>query len=193
MTDFADLAWLFCCDNRNRGVIRMNFDEAALLWKAARASAGDLLEIGSRHGGSTVLLMLAARGRRVVSIDRDPNWDARAAAVLDGTVTQLVADSRQPLPGRTFGFALIDGDHSADGVAADVAAHWPAIEPGGLVAFHDALPNGGLKHDGRDNHCAGVLAACERLIASGQAGEWGRAGSLWVLRKTADCGMRIAE
>src|SRR2546430_7796571 len=57
---FASLAWRFTCDSRNRGLIRQGFDEAALLWKAVKASSGNILEIGRNLAGSTVLLAAAA-------------------------------------------------------------------------------------------------------------------------------------
>src|SRR5207245_8520064 len=35
---FEDLAWIFTCDSRNRGLVRQGFDEAAVLWKAVKAT-----------------------------------------------------------------------------------------------------------------------------------------------------------
>ena len=66
---FEDLAWLFRCDSRNRGIIAQGFDEAAMLWKATRATAGDILEIGRKRAGSTVLLAAASPGRLIYSLD----------------------------------------------------------------------------------------------------------------------------
>ena len=67
---FEDLSWLFTCDSRNRGRIRQGFDEAALLWKAAKATAGNILEIGRNLAGSTALLAAAADpDRAIFSID----------------------------------------------------------------------------------------------------------------------------
>src|ERR1700724_4312253 len=66
---FEDLVWLFTCDSRNRGLIRQGFDEAALLWKAVKATAGNILEIGRNLAGSTVLLAAAAAERTVYSVD----------------------------------------------------------------------------------------------------------------------------
>lgn len=180
--DFSELAWLFTCDNRNRGLIRMNFDEAALLWRAVRETNGDILEIGSRFGGSTILL--AASGRHVVTIDIDPYWSDRVKDVLRGRVELIVGDSTHvDLGERKFGLALIDGEHSLSGVAGDVRNHWRNIEVGGLVAFHDAVANDGLRYEKKDNHFAGVWIICQALLMSGDASEWGRAGSMLVLRK----------
>jgi predicted O-methyltransferase YrrM len=38
-------------------------------------------------------------------------------------------------------FLLIDGDHSYDGVAADFKNYSPFVKEGGLIAFHDVLPD----------------------------------------------------
>src|SRR5436190_12142196 len=50
--NFEDLVWLFRCDSRNRGIIRQGFDEAALLWKAVKATSGNILEVGRNLAGS---------------------------------------------------------------------------------------------------------------------------------------------
>src|SRR5438067_5405343 len=151
---FEDLAWLFTCDSRNRGRIRQGFDEAALLWKAVKATSGNILEIGRNLAGSTVLLAAAAGpDREIYSIDNRSNEerackDYLANAANKARVHLLVADSRVPLPNLRFGFLFIDGDHTFEGVLADVAAHWNALqssEKPELVAFHDALPNDNFK------------------------------------------------
>ena len=36
-----------------------------------------------------------------------------------------------------FDFAFIDGDHTHEGVRADIAAWWPLVNSGGLLAGHD--------------------------------------------------------
>jgi predicted O-methyltransferase YrrM len=148
---FEDLAWIFTCDSRNRGLIRQGFDEAAVLWKAVKATSGNILEVGRNLAGSTVLLTAAAGpDREIYSIDNRSNEDRACKDYLAGTANKgrvhlLVADSRVPLPNLRFGFLFIDGDHNFEGVLADVVAHWNALQSSGehpaLVAFHDALPN----------------------------------------------------
>ncbi len=36
---------------------------------------------------------------------------------------------------------MIDGDHSYEGVKTDFSLYAPLVRPGGLIAFHDILPN----------------------------------------------------
>src|SRR5256885_17169217 len=106
---FEDLAWLFTCDSRNRGIIRQGFDEAALLWKAVKATSGNILEIGRNQAGSTVLLVAASPGRTIFSIDIRPKHNPKCddylnRAEIKERVRLLVADSRQTLPNLTCGF-----------------------------------------------------------------------------------------
>lgn len=173
----------------------MNFDEAALLWKAVRLSGGPILEIGRRHAGSTVLLATAAPGRRVVSIDLHPDHNSRAEAVLQGDdmrerVALLVGDSRSSQLGPSFGMIFVDGDHSYDGVLADIVAHWPRLHSHegrpGLAVFHDAVPNDGLAYLNQLNHCPGVKTVCDRLLSGGIASRIESAGSLLVLEKRTE-------
>jgi predicted O-methyltransferase YrrM len=186
---FEDLAFLFHCSNRDRGVVRMNFDEAALLWKAVTWTQGTILEIGRCQGGSTVLLMAAAHGRRVVSVDWAPIHHPVCQAIFDAAAPGLldlrVADSRAAIP-ETFGLLFIDGDHTYEGVAADTKTHWPALAMGGLAAYHDAVPGPGRAHMGKDAHFPGVNRLCGEIVEAGLAKEVEWAGSLLVLEKTGE-------
>jgi hypothetical protein len=224
---FEDLAWIFTCDSRNRGLIRQGFDEAALLWKAAKSTSGNILEIGRNLAGSTVLIAAAAgRDREIYSIDNRSNEDRACKKYLaqpenKSRVHLLVADSRVPLPNLTFGFLFIDGDHTFEGVLADVVAHWNALQRSdeklALAAFHDALPNENFKWRDADRKLKrllirlknkfrkqqkpeiapayepGVLNVCDELIRLGLAVKWGAAGSMLVLRKLADLPRNFSE
>lgn len=220
--NFEDLAWLFHCDSRNRGIIRQGFDEAALLWKAVKATSGDILEIGRNKAGSTVLLAAASAERTVYSIDirlkNNPRCDDYLKSPQNkDRVRVLVTDSRQPLAGVRCGLLFIDGDHSFEGVLADVMAHWNGLgsvdaKPG-LAAFHDALPNDNFKWRDEErrfkrfwirfknkfrsrqkpeiaqDYSVGVNRVCQALVDRGLAERWGAAGSMLVLRKLADLPM----
>jgi predicted O-methyltransferase YrrM len=220
---FEDLAWLFTCDSRNRGLIRQGFDEAALLWKVVRSTSGNILEIGRNLAGSTVLLAAASEpDRQIYSIDNRSNEqpackDFLARPENKGRIHLLVADSRTPLPNLRFGFLLIDGDHTFEGVLADVVAHWNSAQDGALVAFHDAVPNDNFKWRDEDRRWKrlsirvknrfrkaqkpeigpayepGVLKLCDALIGQGFASKWGEAGSMLVLRKLADLSPDFSE
>jgi len=119
-----------------------------------------------------------------------------------------------PLPNLRFGFLFIDGDHTFEGVLADVVAHWNALqasdEKPALVAFHDALPNQNFKWRDADRNLnrlwirlknksrkrqkpeiapdyePGVLKVCDELIHQGLAEKWRSAGSMLVMEKLAE-------
>ena len=193
-----DMVWLFSSDNRNRGIISQNIDEASLLWRAARMTAGPILEIGRRHGGTTVLLLAAGGNRPVVSIDLAPEHHeecdrvfAEVAVSQPGRLQLMIADSRLPLDtSYRFGLLFIDGDHTYDGVRADTIAHWGAVSQQlgnpALVVYHDAVPNSGLIHEGRPNHHEGVQKFCDELISAGCAVARFSTGSSLVLEKTGE-------
>jgi predicted O-methyltransferase YrrM len=54
---------------------------------------------------------------------------------------ETVARVRDVLAGRPLDLAFIDGDHSYAGVKADFEAYAPLVRSGGLVVFHDIVPD----------------------------------------------------
>ena len=224
---FEDLAWIFTCDSRNRGLIRQGFDEAAILWKAVKATSGNILEIGRNLAGSTVLLAAAAGpDREIYSIDNRSHEDRACKDYLGraankGRVHLMVADSRVPLPNLRFGLLFIDGDHTFEGVLADVVAHWNALQSSGekpaLAAFHDALPNDNFKWRDADRKLnrrwvrlknkfrerqkpdvapgyePDVFKVCDELIRQGLATKWRSAGSMLVMKKLGDLPRNFSE
>ena len=195
---FEHLSWLFTNDHRNRGIIRMDFDEAALLYRMVAQTEGPILEIGRRFAGSTVLLAEASGGaagtRPIVSIDIEPAHHSYANEYLvkDGVrerVDLRIADSRAPLSDSDrFGLIFIDGDHSYEGVLADTLAHWKNLDRVGaapaIAVYHDALPNSGLDHDpAKLAHAPGVLRLCEELLACGAAVKHEEAASMLAMEK----------
>jgi hypothetical protein len=126
-----------------------------------------------------------------------------------------------PLPNLRFGFVFIDGDHTFEGVLADVLAHWNALQTSdeypALAAFHDALPNDNFKWRDADRKLKrlwirvknkfrkrqkpevapgyepGVLKVCDELIRQGLAAKWRSAGSMLVLKKLIDLPRNFSE
>ena len=150
---FEDLYWLFTGEfmegvfvpaegRKSRGAIRMNYNEAKILYEVVQDSSGNVLEIGRRFGGSTVLLSVAAKERLVVSVDKSPAHKAVCEKYFQQCspgLQLLIQDSRVSLE-TSFGCVLIDGDHSLEGVLTDTLVHWPNIEKEGIVVYHDAVP-----------------------------------------------------
>jgi len=165
------LSHLFTCDKRNRGRIRLNFDEACLLYRACEESTGTVLEIGRKDGGSLELLVDAAGPeRQVESIDLGPVVEPIGAV-------QYVGDSRQG-PIGDYGFIFFDGDHTFEGLWADLELHWPQLT--GDAVFHDA---------GGDEYWTGVSHVVHSLLG-GAAILIERAGSCVWLHKTGPLGQK---
>jgi predicted O-methyltransferase YrrM len=121
-----------------------------------------VVEIGTASGGTLFLLTRAAApDALLVSLDlpggrfgggyqawRKPLY--RSFATADQHIRLLRGNSHDPamaaklhriLAGRPVDFLFIDGDHSYAGVKADFQAYAPLVRPGGLVGFHDIVPD----------------------------------------------------
>jgi predicted O-methyltransferase YrrM len=186
---FEDLAFLFELSPLNRGIVRMDFDEAAAIFKAVSAmKAPHGIEIGRFNGGSTLLLATAVgAGGHVTSVDRDPRDDngltsALSQAGLKDRVELITADANDvDIPG-PFDFALIDGDHSYEAAKRDHNRWSQRVKPGGLIIHHDMANTRRFATQWTD------LARLRCEILECQSGEMEilqEAGSVTIFRRTA--------
>lgn len=171
--------------------------EAQALYRLARETPADqaIVEVGSFRGRSTVALALGSRaghGAPVFAIDphedyqvneRTPHIGARDRAAFYRTMlrtrcwreVRLVnLPSVEAAAGwsRPVGLLWIDGDHTAEGVWADVSAWLPWLAYEAMVAFDDAEPGGGPDQ------------AIGRLLALGLVDPQFSVGKVRVLRLT---------
>jgi predicted O-methyltransferase YrrM len=125
----------------------------------ARQVPGNVVEVGSFHGRSTVILAQALRdsGRLLLAIDPHEGVlngvDGRSMMAVEPTLAALrsnldrfgVADLVQvhvgtvddaPLPA-LIALAFVDGLHDAEHARHDAEALFPQMAPGGLLLFHD--------------------------------------------------------
>jgi hypothetical protein len=188
---FDDLFWLFTGTfvgeafvpdegKMSRGAIRLNHAEGKALFKAVSESTGNILEIGRFFGGSTVLISVAGSGRLLVSVDRAPEHYRVCAAYFERCQPQLLLltqDSSVPI-GARFGCLFIDGDHTFEGVLSDTKTHWPAVDVGGLVVYHDAVRGAYGSHEGVTCVTEALALGYGELIAT--------ADSLAVFRKVKE-------
>jgi cephalosporin hydroxylase len=114
-----------------------------------------ICEIGAAQGGTLCLFSrVAARDARLLSIDI--NFSPLQRAVFPALIRRgqnamcLMADSHDPetlvrvrkwLRGRLIDVLFIDGDHSHAGVACDFEMFSPLVRPGGIIGFHDIVPD----------------------------------------------------
>jgi hypothetical protein len=118
--------------------------DAELRWiyhLAEIAPDGPTIECGVKNGGALICWAMAREGRgQVYANDIKMRPDLVDNLKRYGTKAKRVMSPSAIVPakiGGLFAFAFIDGDHSEDGIRADVET-WPdAIMPGGILAFHD--------------------------------------------------------
>ncbi|MDD4889056.1 MAG: class I SAM-dependent methyltransferase [Phycisphaerae bacterium] len=95
-------------------------------------------------------------------------------------ITPVRADSAEAAERYADGsldFVFIDGDHSAPIVARDLAAYWPKVKPGGVMAGHDIGEND--------------VEASLRVFCQSNGLSYYREGASWVMEKTQPRGGRI--
>jgi predicted O-methyltransferase YrrM len=156
---FEDLAFLFRSSQLDHGIASLRFDEAALLFGLVRSlGPATIAELGRYKGGSTFVIAAAmAEGSELWSYDlhlhgpggprgEDLDRELREALErfgLDHGVRLLVADTRRAeQPPRPCGLIFVDGDHSYEGVRADVDRWRDSLRAGGHLLFHDAVDTG---------------------------------------------------
>jgi predicted O-methyltransferase YrrM len=147
--------------------------ESRLLYRTARSAPGpgDIAEIGSWMGRTSILLGLAVRDAgwqdcRVWAIDHHVGSEEHqeyitregstlehfrrniAGARLGSVVQELVMTSVNAAKvlaqrGVTLRMVFIDGAHDEQSVRQDIRSMLPLMRPGGIMAFHDCVPGGG--------------------------------------------------
>ena len=183
---FEDLAFLFNCGLDNRGQIRMDFDEAALLFKTvASMTTPRGVEIGRYHGGSTILLAHAVGPSGFVdSIDLGGKHNRKIRAqlvelgLMDRVRLRVGNSTKVRLPECPMDFVFIDGDHSYKGVRADQDRWGAAVRPGGFVIHHDMTRcrPGATRQNGPQRVYSEILKAGEPSVVA-------RAGSVVVFQR----------
>jgi predicted O-methyltransferase YrrM len=158
---FEDLAFLFASNQLNHGIVSLQLDEAALLFRLARRApeGATLVEIGRFKGGSTLLLASALPPAAQlwsydlhVAIRADMSGsqlDAELRTALERyglaeRVHLVVGDSRTASPPPLAAYLVfVDGDHRYEGARADYERWSELVAPGGHLLFHDAVDSGG--------------------------------------------------
>lgn len=144
--NFEDLDWMLVSNLTNKGLLVLEFDEAAFLFRLARSKpAAQIIEIGRYYGGSAFLFAVASDNDSVVtSIDIAPQNDAllQIALTKNGLAhkVQLLVGDSPGVEARPdfYDLIFVDGDHSYEGVFKDYQ-HWKkAVRPGGHLIFHNA-------------------------------------------------------
>ena len=151
-----------------------------------------VLEIGTCHGGSALILCAALDdlgNGRLVCVDPQPEiadstWQAiehRAALIEEGSPACLPRAAE--LAGGPFDLAFIDGDHSRAGALADIEGTLPLLAPEAYLLFHDchyfevaeAIDEALARHSGLQD--CGILSTAENVqegaVVDGHQVVWG--------------------
>jgi len=114
-----------------------------------------IIEIGVDGGGTMALwAQIAATDARLIGVDLEISAAVQSsvrASLRTGQALSLFAgDShsdatkrrvRDTLGDNKVDFLFIDGDHGYEGVKQDFEDYGPLVRKGGLVAFHDIVPD----------------------------------------------------
>lgn len=190
---FADLLFLFELSPLNRGLARMDIDEAAAVFESVAALPhAHGIEIGRFNGGSTFLLAVAVGSQgRVDTIDIAPHDDAGLTAALEqagvrervrlviGDAGSIDTDTDMDTP---YDFAFIDGDHAYESARRDHNRWGRRVRTGGLIIHHD------MAATRRFASQCGELARLRDDILRAQRGELQllrEVGSVTIFRRTA--------
>ena len=136
-------------------------DQARRLYAAAQCvSAGEaIVEIGSHHGRSTVILASAKEDEvQLVAVDPfdDARWGGGQDALdifrsnlssrgLNATLIRaLGAEAGTEWSGGPVGLLFVDGAHDYKSVAADLEAWRPNLSESGIVLMHDTYSSPGV-------------------------------------------------
>ena len=133
-----------------KGLIRLEVDEAALLYSVAANAEFGVVEIGRLAGGSTFLLAHAQRRLPIYSLDVAPKDDAAlkgyfAKVHLGANVTLAVGDSASgpshevdpAACGRPYDVLFVDGDHDFEGCFNDLTLWAGRMLINSHVLVHD--------------------------------------------------------
>lgn len=160
---------------------------------------GEIAEVGSWKGKSTVALAFAIRDRggkdRIYAIDHHQGsienqpaieeegstWPAFLETIEEAGVSDFVHPLKMDSAAGAawlvenkvpLKFIFLDGSHEEEDVVEDIKKYVPLLQPGGLMAFHDMRPDGKRP---------GPYRAYKKTLAD-HVEEVGRGGSVLVVR-----------
>ena len=145
------------------------------------------LEIGTFHGGSSLLICAAMDDSdfgRLVCVDPNPKIATADWEKISHRASLVRASSPEALPqavelaGQPFDFAFVDGDHSYEGLQRDIEGLLPLLAPDAYLLCHDcfypdvrrAIDDALSRHADRLIDC-GVLSAQVSRLRQGETTE----------------------
>ena len=126
-----------------------------------------ICEIGTANGGTNLLLAHTVESiANIVGVDLFiMNGTILRTLLRPGQCLHLINGSsyarptfervRAALAGQAIDLLFIDGDHRYEGVKKDFLLYRELVRDGGLIMFHDIVPDHGSRYGRPTDHCAG--------------------------------------
>ena len=141
-----------------------------------------VLEIGASRGGTFFMLCQALdRDAQLATLDLQlPPVDVETYGHGRQLLTGITGDSTDPAVRERVGklfpdgvdLLFIDGDHSYDGVKNDFDRFHDLLRPGGMVAFHDVVPDGEERTGTLKYAWSGGVPTYWREFKAANDGQW---------------------
>ena len=151
------------------GITQKHGEITGLLRRLRMIEPQTVVEIGTHKGGNSFLFCHALPSvKLVVGVDlcvqNAPKliYFERPGQVYyalhgDSQTSSMLCNVKKRLNGQSVDFLFIDGDHSLNGVFADFQLYAPLVRPGGIVAFHDIVPDHRTRYGGETACYAGEV------------------------------------
>jgi cephalosporin hydroxylase len=149
----SDSAVLYDYAEKEFGILQIRNEIVPFLDFVAKSEPRVIGEIGIKHGGNSFMFLRKFTNARLyLGVDlvlqntgklRFLRRAGQCLHISEGNSQgdTCVRNSRRILAGRQFDFLFIDGDHEYHGVLEDLIQWYPLVRPGGLIAFHDIVPD----------------------------------------------------
>lgn len=137
------------------GAVQQHGEIVSLLRLLEKNPPRSVCEIGTASGGTLFLLTKVSRPDALV-ISVDPGLPLERSLIhsrfatrkqrlisvrKDSQAAETIQQVRSILRGEPLDLLFIDGDHAYEAVKADFANYRPLVRPGGLIVFHDIVPD----------------------------------------------------
>ena len=151
--DVTDSAQLYQTAIKEFGILQVENEIVPFLDFVAEHDPKVIGEIGLKHGGNSFMFLrklqnatlylgmdLVLENISKLKFFRRPSQKMH---ILEGNsqLPVIVDKAKRHLGSQRFDFLFIDGDHEYDGVLEDLIQWYSLVKPGGLIAFHDIVPD----------------------------------------------------
>lgn len=152
-------------------LLQKRMEVLGLIEQVAQRKPRRILEVGGFSGGTLCLFaQVAAPDAHLLSLDFSftpervrglPEFAVAQQRVAclrcDSHAVDTLESVQRWFGGEPVDFLFIDGDHSYDGVRQDFNMYAPMVKAGGLIAFHDIVPDQWTRSGQRSENDAGEV------------------------------------